>query len=112
MEYLGELFADKPEQWGLRGDPYLWDDMAQDLAHSEFPGDSSEVEKLIKESFGRLTGRRIDRQATEFDPSSIRFYIEKYSHGGMSSGMVSLIWWRKYGLPLLLERYQSLRSTE
>ena len=25
--YVSEIFVSKPLQWGLRGDPYLWDDL-------------------------------------------------------------------------------------
>lgn len=27
------IFEEKPEQWGLRGDPYLWEDMKKEFTH-------------------------------------------------------------------------------
>jgi hypothetical protein len=35
---LDELFAERPLNWGLRGDPYLWLDMRAELGATEDPG--------------------------------------------------------------------------
>ena len=37
MEFVGELFAKAPGQWGLRGDPHLWAELQQSLAEKPLP---------------------------------------------------------------------------
>jgi hypothetical protein len=36
--------------------------------------------------------------------------IERYAHGGMSSGMISVEFWRKEILPLLKTRYTEAKK--
>jgi molybdenum cofactor cytidylyltransferase len=36
------------------------------------------------------------------------FYVERYGHGGMSSGLVSPEFWRDTAVPLLLARHDAL----
>ena len=39
------------------------------------------------------------------------FHVEKFSHGGISSGYISPEFWRDGGLDLLLKRHPPHRST-
>ncbi|HUZ52106.1 MAG TPA: hypothetical protein VMU94_06210 [Streptosporangiaceae bacterium] len=53
-------------------------------------------------AFGELTGLDL---ASDPAPS---VYRERYAHGGMSSGMISLDTWRQRFMPLLTDRARTL----
>lgn len=95
---ISDLFQQQPHRWGLRGDPHLWRAMQQRLAHMPFPPNAAELRMLIERTFEVLTGSPISAQ----EP----FYVERFSHGGMSSGYVVPEFWRTTALPLLIERYE------
>lgn len=101
---LGELFFEEPEQWGLRGDPFLWRDMRSFFCSTPLLVDADELEVQIEEAFLDLSGRPMS--------GSECFFVEKYAHGGMSSGMVSPEFWRDRVVPLLKERYRAATSGE
>lgn len=94
---IAALFREEPFRWGLRGDPWLWREMRERFAAVPCPDSADELAAAIEGMFEQLTGR----PASERDP----FYLEKYSHGGMSSGMVSPPFWRDVAIPLLRQRY-------
>lgn len=95
---LAQLFRDRPGQWGLRGDPYLWDELAAAMGQRADPETEQGLRALLEQAYEQLTGAPLSSP----DP----IYIERYSHGGMSSGTVSPQFWRATALPLLLARYR------
>ena len=95
---VSDLFKLEPAQWGFRGDPYLWEEMATALSDVLLPSAEAQLNALLEETFLRLVGSSLDSSA-----SSV--FVERYSHGGMSSGRVSLAFWRETGFPLLRSRY-------
>lgn len=96
-----DLFEPEPDTWGLRGDPYLWDDMQRHLASHEFPTDERKARRILEGLFQQLVGCDLA------DPDSEEMvFVERYAHGGMSSGQVDLPTWRKVLIPLLLSRVQ------
>jgi len=99
---ITELFEPRPGQWGLRGDPFLWDEMAMRFADLPLPATADDLRALLAEAYARLTG-----QALEHD-DNVR--IERYGTGGMSGGLVSPDYWKTQAIPLLLERYQTTCS--
>ena len=92
------LFATAPPQWGLRGDPYLWDELSDILSDTPLPQTESELVRLVEAGFERLTGHAMSEPDT--------FVVERYAHGGMSSGGVSPDFWRDEAMPLLLRRFR------
>lgn len=98
MTTVATLFEEPPGQWGLRGDPYLWRDMQEHFEGVPLPADAEELAQLLVQAFESLTGQPL--------ASDAYFRVERYSHGGMSSGMVSPSWWKERGLPCLQERYR------
>lgn len=94
---ISDLFRDEPVQWGLRGDPYLWRDMRERLGAVACPDTADELATIVEATFQELTGRPI----THPD----HFYVEKYSHGGMSSGGITPSFWRDTAIPLLRRRH-------
>lgn len=99
---LAILFRDEPQRWGLRGDPYLWREMRQHFEGVECPATTEGLASLIAEAFEELTGLPISHAA--------HFYVEKYSHGGMSSGYVEPRFWRETAVPLLQSRLPARRT--
>jgi hypothetical protein len=65
------------------------------------PTTSEALASLIEAAFEELTGFMI----SEPEP----FYVEKYSHGGMSSGYVNPKWWRETAVSLLQSRLPARR---
>lgn len=98
---MDALFRPRPRRWGLRGDPFLWDELSSLLAHMPLPVAASQFVGLIERSFLQLTGHPF----SSVEP----FFVERLAHGGMSSGHVSPEFWRLEALPLLLRRYERSR---
>ena len=95
-----ELFQLNPNQWGLRGDPFLWEDLKNYFLDKELPKTKVALESLIRQTFKEFVSEDID--------SGKMVYIEKYSQGGMSSGKIDCNFWLKKLLPLFLERYSQV----
>lgn len=89
---------ESPKPWGLRGDPYLWEEMKIHFNSTPIPESETELENLIKKAFYQLTGRKITTDK--------HFKIDKFNHGGMSGGYISPEFWRKKAIPYLRIRYQ------
>lgn len=97
MKTISDLFQQKPGQWGLRGDPFLWQEMANQFTQTPLPQTAEQLEHLLTETFQALTGQPIT--AEKFIP------VERFPRGGMSGGMVSPEFWRETAVPLLLKRF-------
>lgn len=81
-----ELLSKKPDQWGLRGDPYLWAEMKSHLAGQRVPSRDSELYDAVSKAFEELTGQSME--------SREYIFVERFAHGGMSSGYVEPEFWR------------------
>jgi hypothetical protein len=92
------LMTPKPQQWSLRGDPYLWDEMVNHLATTKIPASIDDLTAIIEKAFIELTAHPITYRDN--------FYTEKYAHGGMSSGHIDPRFWKNKLIPLLVERYE------
>lgn len=91
------LFLKEPGQWGLRGDPFLWEDMKNKFKETILPDNKDDLKNIIESKF---------KEITEFDISTDdHIFIEAYDKGGMSSGYVDPGTWRNRLIPYLLERY-------
>lgn len=101
---LGGLFSPEPVQWGLRGDPFLWREMARQFSSTERPASSSELAAILNEAFFTLTGQTVSFSGC--------VHLPRHSHGGMSSGSISTEFWRERGIPLLLSRFEAQRSVQ
>jgi hypothetical protein len=98
---MTRLFQEAPTQWGLRGDPLLWRDMQATLDNQAYPSTEAEFTAVLAHTFEHLTGRPL----THPDP----ILVERYRHGGMSSGFVSPQFWAETAIPLLRARYRETR---
>jgi hypothetical protein len=97
---VSNLFLDEPEQWGLRGDPYLWREMATKLERTDVPATADELKQIIRATYESSTGRVLE--------VGDGFIVERFSRGGMSSGGISPEFWIEKALPLLLGRHIKL----
>jgi hypothetical protein len=99
-QYL-KIFEEEPDTWGLRGDPFLWREMAQTLAENlPFPRTGDDFRAWIGMAFRKLVGKALSGDEA--------IYVERYAQGGMSSGYISPQFWRETAIPLLLSRYAEL----
>ena len=98
---LSVIFEEKPERWGLRGDPYFWDYL-KELAENREPCSADELEAWIKDEYRSLSGKEMTGEYGDF----VR--IEQFAHGGMSSGGVSGEWWAETGITLLKNRLENV----
>ena len=101
--YVSEIFDEAPHSWGLRGDPYFWDDLKQHFADTKLPYSVNAFVEEINSFFEKTTGEKLTKEC--------QVYVEKYSHGGMSSGLVSGSFWIEQAIPLLLKRLEKANIT-
>jgi hypothetical protein len=94
---VGTIFEDEPVQWGFRGDPYLWRELKERLAETDMPATPNELREIIEQAYKDATGHSVSHDET--------IIIERFKHGGMSSGGVSPKFWNERGIPLLLTRH-------
>jgi hypothetical protein len=98
---LAQIFENEPPHWGLRGDPYLWREMKNVLGSRAYPNTENELAFLLEQTYEQITGKSVREQ----DP----IFVERYAHGGMSSGQVDPRFWIEMGFPLLLARYRETK---
>lgn len=99
---LSSIFDEKPWQWGGRGDPYLWEELSLQFKEIDLPNTEEEFRTIFMDKYREITNVSLD------DNNDV--FIERFSHGGMSSGMISYEFWRERALPLLIERYNFLKE--
>lgn len=97
----GRLFHPVPKSWwGLRGDPYLWEELRDRLANRPLPLTFAEFASELEAAFTALTGVPTSHQG--------HLYIERLAHGGMSSGCIAMPFWNRKAFPLLFQRFGKL----
>lgn len=101
-ETVGCLFQPWGKKWGLRGDPFLWDEMSTYFSKEPLPISASQLMALIEKSFAQLVGCPISHPL----PS---IYVERFDHGGLSGGHICCEFWREEVLPELHSRYLALK---
>jgi hypothetical protein len=98
---LASLFEPQPAQWGLRGDPYLWREMQATLESSPCSFTEAQLTAMLEAIYQQLTGAPLSHP----DP----VFVERYSHGGMSSAYVSPQFWVDKAISLLRARFRGDR---
>lgn len=90
---VADLFDPAPEQWGLRGDLFLWVELRQALCHVPVPEKKGALEQVIRCAYEALVVQPMD--------SSAEVYVPRLARGGMSSGMVSSEFWSRSFIPTI-----------
>ena len=86
MEAKSIIFKEKPEKWGLRGDPYFWEYLEDIFNNYELPFEYEKLEKIIKDEHIKLTGTGEKLNALE------DFYPERMATRILGMGdIVSLV---------------------
>lgn len=93
-----DLFSPRPNDWELRGDPHLWDELSAYLAKVAMPNSAIAVHQIIASAIETLTGATLDEAGV--------VVIDRYPDDGMSSRHVSMQFWRDTALPLLVSRFR------
>ena len=96
-QFIGDLFEEEPGQYGLRGDAYLWREMRVHFSEVPLPGTACELDDQLARAFLLLSGHPLS--------SSESFRVERFAHGGISSGLISPGFWRKRATAIIRERY-------
>lgn len=100
---FASLFQPEPVQWGLRGDPYLWAELARAYESAPTSILTAQFASTLSERISELLGDPLSRGVT---------FVERYAHSGMSSGQVGHDWWIDDAIPLLLGRLQKLHRRQ
>ncbi|MCB1642318.1 MAG: hypothetical protein KDI37_11340 [Xanthomonadales bacterium] len=95
---IADLFQPEPVRWGLRGDPYLWQEMAEHFRQAPLPTDLRDLAQQLVDAFEQLTGQSLSTVGN--------LHLPRHAHGGMSSGGIATQHWREQLLPLLLSRFR------
>ena len=90
MSNVSIIFTPEPDQWGLRGDPFLWRLLKERYQAAE----------EILHIFADLTG--------ELPEPGKHYYVDQFAktHVGMSTGWISGDFWQVTAIPLLMERLE------
>lgn len=99
---IESIFRQRPFQYGLRGDKPLWDDLEKYFTGKPMPRDEDQLIGQIHYAMLELTG------TSTLEGKD--FFVQKYNHGGMSGGRVSVDFWEKRGIPILVGRFRNLLS--
>jgi hypothetical protein len=94
---VAKYFDGPPTQWGLRGDPFLWNELREATAQKRIPLTVSELEKMLHKLFEDLVGEKPRKGKNVF--------VERFDNGGMSSGMVCGDFWLEQGFARIFQQY-------
>lgn len=100
---LADAFDVTHRQWGLRGDPHVWSALRDDVGGQPTPQLEADVRAALVRSLASVALIDLDELGDDPVPR------EQFAHGGMSSGMVDVGWWRTKGIPLLVARAMERR---
>ncbi len=101
-----DLIFRKPKHFGLRGDPGLWW-WLKDFYENNPISDLSELENNIKMHLEEF-GVDIDGIKEDSEVCKDEIFIKAFDKGGMSSGMISIKWWKTIGFPILKSRIDGI----
>ena len=100
MKQLEQLFEEQPQQWGLRGDPFLWEKLKDHLKTQNEEFNTLQFEECISnyiECFVNENGQKVNDDIV---------FVESFPAEGMSGGRISLQWWNDKGIPFLLQKFR------
>jgi len=105
---IEDIFKE-PKQWGFRGDPFLWNELKHEVIEIGGFDSTEDFMLFIKRRFNEHINLRLFSEEgdliSENFPQQESIFIQKFAHGGMSSGYICLKWWVNYLLPLMREQY-------
>jgi len=100
QNFFLQLFDPQPEQWGLRGDKFLWRLLQMQLMNARLPLNSDDLAQMLNDAFERIVGQPLDER--------LEAGIPGLPKQGMSGGLISGEFWSLTAFPLLLSRAAGL----
>ena len=97
LNNISKFLIETPGQWGLRGDPYLWEELKEITTNMQVPASKAELEILLHELFEELIGEK--------PVKGKNIFVARFSKGGMSSGMICCDFWLGKGFPIIIQRF-------
>lgn len=97
------LFERELTQWGLRGDPPLWREIARGLEGRPLPTAFWDVRSAVEREYERVTGQRL---VDSSEPLRVAAFV---TGSGMSDGHVLPSFWVRTAIPILIDRWAALR---
>ena len=106
MSNVSIIFTPEPDQWGLRGDPFLWQLLKERYQTVELPYSPKVLREEILRVFADLTG--------ELPKPGKHYYVDQFAktHVGMSTGWISGDFWQATAIPLLMERLEQTNCSK
>lgn len=99
---IAQIFKNRPAQWGLRGDPFLWNDLEKHFSKYKTPYLEEDFLKEFYIMFEKFTGDSFNHNQN--------IVVKAYSHGGMSNGAICKEFWANTALLLLLKHLDQINS--
>lgn len=100
---ISSLLTEIPEQWGLRGDLFLWEELQEKTRNKKLLNTEKEMVEYFYKLFHEIIGHEITLEEC--------ILVEKYNNKkGMSSGHICPVWWLNEGIPLIIERYNKYKK--
>ena len=107
-QVMSELFEREPEQWGLRGDPWVWAAMRSRLASTSVPPGPRAVQRLLVDTFTEVVG--VDLSVDPLPDELQLVHRDEPTRSGVSSGFVDALRWQRRLIPLLVSRAGTRRG--
>ncbi|MDE6728681.1 MAG: hypothetical protein K2J80_12200 [Oscillospiraceae bacterium] len=102
MHFVSEIFVEEPQQWGLRGDPFLWRYLMEQYGAVAVPYPIDDLKRNITAAFERFAGEPLVLGCICRAPKFAK------THVGMSTGGLSGDFWLQTAIPLLSKRLEKL----
>lgn len=97
---IAQIFEERPKKWKIKGDQFLWEEIRlvfikhnRDFTVGTF---QSSLNGFIS-GFIIKHGKKISDDIV---------HIERFPFDSASRGSISLGWWKRKGVPLLVKRFE------
>jgi hypothetical protein len=97
---LDVIFDEAPSMWGLRGDPYLWNELKEDVRQRPVFKTADEFLLYLKATIEDIIGEPLLKGRYP--------YVERFNSGGMYGGRIDSDFWLNTIMPLLEHRFNNL----
>ncbi len=104
MKLIESIFENEPGQWGLRGDPHMWQELRKSLNDLKESINQIEFEEELEKRFNGIVQQKGKQTSNE------TVWFESFPQLGMSGGSISLSWWQETGLPLIKNKYKEIKK--
>ena len=91
----------------------MWNDLQEHFSKTPLPDSSDDFETLIKDAlYTTIADEALLRERDNQDSDDEFCRIQRFAHGGMSSGGISIRFWETEALPMLVQRFNQHRASQ